>query len=106
MIKPAIGMRFFKHALLLFVPLFIGLGATPVRAADKLRLERLDLTKSPTIKMYLTYIDSDGRVVTGRSKDEFKLILDSAEQGGASSVTTFDQAGEPINLVVVAQVSQ
>jgi hypothetical protein len=81
------------------------LAALPARAADKLHLERMDLAKSPTVKMYLTYVDGDGRVLSGRTKDDFKLIVDSAEQGAATEAKTFDTAGEPIDVVVVAQVS-
>ena len=76
-----------------------------VHAADKLRIERLDTSEWPSVKMYLTYVDADGRVITGRAKEDFKLILDSAEQGPAGELKTFDAKLEPINVVVVAQVS-
>jgi hypothetical protein len=76
------------------------------RAADKLRLERLDLSRTPTVNAYLTLTDGEGHMVTGRAKEEFKLVLDSAEQGGAAELKGFDQTGEPVNLVVVVQVSQ
>jgi FHA domain/von Willebrand factor type A domain len=76
-------------------------------AADKLRVERLDLGDYPTIKMFVTYVDSDGRVITGRQKEEFHLVLDSADQGAATGLVTFDTAAPPVNVnvVVVAQVS-
>jgi hypothetical protein len=80
--------------------------ATPAQAADKLRLERIDLTKSPTMKAYLTLTDGEGRVITGRAREELKLVLDSAEQGAAASLVSFDTSGEPVNLVVCVQVSQ
>ncbi len=78
----------------------------PALAADKLRLERIDLTRSPTMKAYLTLTDGDGRLISGRAKEEFKLILDSAEQGAARDLQVFDASNEPVNLVVVVQVSQ
>jgi hypothetical protein len=55
--------------------------------------------------MYLSFVDSDGRVVTGKTAAEFKLSLDGAEQGVARALTTFDQTDEPINVVVVAQTN-
>ena len=47
----------------------------------------------------------DGRVVTGKTKDEFKLIFDSNEQGVAADAKPIDQTGQPIYMVVVVQVS-
>src|SRR6185312_12917320 len=94
-----------KHSLsaLLAFAFVIG-SAGAAHAADKLRLERLDLKASPTIKMYLTYVDGEGRVITGRAKEDFKISIDSAEQGTASAVQTFDETKEPVNVVVVAQI--
>ena len=39
-----------------------------------------------------------------KSVDGYRI--DSAEQGVSSALTTFDQTQEPVNLVVLAQVSQ
>ncbi len=94
-----------RFAALLVVILAM-LVARDADAADKLRLERLDLSRSPTIRAYLTLTDGEGRVITGRAKEEFKLVLDSAEQGPAAELQGFDLSGEPVNLVVVVQVSQ
>jgi FHA domain len=91
-----------KHALALAVAL-VSLAST-AHAADKLRLERLDVHVSPTVKYYLSYVDGDGRVVTGRAKEDFKIVIDSAEQGVATAVQSFDETKEPINIVVVALV--
>jgi hypothetical protein len=94
-----------KHALSALLALaFVTMSAGAARAADKLRLERLDLKGSPTIKMYLTYVDGEGRVITGRAKEDFKIVVDSAEQGTATALQSFDEAKEPINVVVVAEV--
>lgn len=94
-----------KHVLLALSALALVLSsAGAARAAEKLRLERMDLKGSPTIKLYLTYVDGEGRAVTGRAKEDFKIVIDSAEQGAASMLQTFDESKEPINVVVVAQV--
>ena len=94
-----------KHALLALsaLALLVSSGGA-ARAAEKLRLERMDLKGSPTIKLYLTYVDGEGRAITGRAKEDFKIVVDSAEQGAASALQSFDESKEPINVVVVAQV--
>ena len=70
-----------------------------------LRLERADVSAYPLIKLYLSYVEADGRAVTGKTKDDFKLIFDSNEQGVAADAKPIDQTGEPIYLAVVVQVS-
>jgi hypothetical protein len=95
-----------KHLLsALFALAFVIGSSGAARASDKLRLERLDLKSSPTIKMYLTYVDGDGRVITGRAKEDFKISVDSAEQGTATALQAFDESKETINVVVVAELS-
>jgi FHA domain len=90
-----------KHVLALAALSLVSLAST-ARAADKVRLERMDLKASPTVKMYITYVDGEGRVITGRGKEDFKIVIDSAEQGTATAVQSFDETKEPVDLVVVA----
>jgi hypothetical protein len=79
--------------------------ATPALAQKtKLHLERADVSAYPLLKLYLTFVDGDGRVLTGRTKDDFKLIFDSNEQGPAADAKPIDATGEPVYLVAVAQV--
>ncbi|HEX8951303.1 MAG TPA: VWA domain-containing protein, partial [Polyangia bacterium] len=94
-----------KHALFALSALALVLSsAGAARAADKLRLERMDLKASPTLRLYLTYVDAEGRAITGRAKEDFRIVIDSAEQGSATVLQTFEESKEPINVVVVAQV--
>ena len=79
--------------------------AATAAATGGLHLERADVDLYPLVKLYLTYVESDGRVVTGKTKDEFKFIFDSNEQGVAADAKTIDQTGEPIYAVIVVQVS-
>src|SRR5690242_16796972 len=90
-----------KHAITVAALALVSLASAPAGAADKVRLERMDLKGSPTIKLYMTYVDGDGHVVTGRAKEDFRVVIDSAEQGTAATLQTFDEAKEPINVVVV-----
>src|SRR5207245_6715519 len=80
-------MRKTLHALATFA--FLSLTAASAHAADKLRLERMDLSRSPDLKFYLNLADSDGRAITGRMKEDFRIVIDSAEQGAAKALQTF-----------------
>src|SRR5437879_5153568 len=79
----------------------------PLARADKpkLHLEHADVSSYPQIKAYMTYVEADGRVVTGKTREEFKLTFDSNEQGNAADAKPYDQMGEPVYVVIVAQVS-
>jgi hypothetical protein len=91
-----------KHLSVTLTLALLALGST-AHASDKLKLERLQLKGNPDIKFYLTYLDGDGRPITGRVKEDFKLVLDQADQGTATGVQTFADSKEPMNLVVVVQ---
>ncbi|MSP60326.1 MAG: FHA domain-containing protein [Myxococcales bacterium] len=85
----------------------LALVPAPARAAGVggLHLERADVSAYPLVKLYLTYVEGDGRVVTGKTRDEFKFIFDSNEQGVAADAKPFDQMAEQIYAVIVVQVS-
>jgi hypothetical protein len=83
----------------------LALAAPAAAQKAKLHLERADVRQYPLLKLYLSYVDGDGRVVTGKTKDEFKLTFDSSEQGAAADAKAMDQIGEPVYVAVVAQVS-
>ncbi|MGZ3427535.1 MAG: FHA domain-containing protein, partial [Polyangia bacterium] len=93
-----------KQALVLSALALCTLTAGVAHAGDKLRLERMDLTKSPDLKLYLTFLDGEGRAITGRAKEDFKIVIDSADQGPAKILQTFDEAKEPINVAVVVEL--
>jgi hypothetical protein len=78
-----------------------------VAAADKprLHLQKVDTSGYPVIRTNLSLVESDGRISTGRGPADFKLVFDSNEQGAAVDAKTVDQIGEPVFMVIVAQVS-
>jgi hypothetical protein len=47
----------------------------------KLRLERFGFDKLPDLKVYITYVEEDGTVIAGRQASDFKLQVDSIDQG-------------------------
>ncbi|MDW8281270.1 MAG: FHA domain-containing protein [Myxococcales bacterium] len=73
--------------------------------STKLHMERLGFDSLPDLKVYLTFVEGDGTVIQGRNASDFKLLLDSAEQGPATKVITFDAAKEPIFIMAVVQLS-
>src|SRR5690348_4854000 len=88
------GSRKFAAGLVALAALFAGGLARAEK--PKLHLERVDVDKYPLIKAYLSLVEADGRVVTGKTKDDFKLIFDSNEQGTAADAKPIDQTGEPV----------
>ncbi len=86
------------------LPLLL-IGSTALAGPPTLHIERADVSAYPLIKLYLTYVESDGRVITGKAKDDFKLTFESVEQGVSADAKTIDQTGEPVYLVAVEQVS-
>jgi hypothetical protein len=98
------------------------LAAAPAWAGDKLRIERVDAkTVSTDVRVFLNYLDDEGRPITGRGKESFKLVIDSVERGLAFEVKTFAElqqeamakAGDPkatikptpVNVVIVVEQS-
>ena len=78
-----------KHALALSVLALVSLGSGAARAADKLRLERIDLQRVADAEA-VPHLRRRRRARHHRAaKEDFKLIVDSAEQGaglGAADV--------------------
>jgi hypothetical protein len=114
-------MRRIRSTTMLLSALAAVAVAQPAFAADKLHLERIDFTGAPYLRMYLTYVDGDGRVISGKTSADFKLIVDSAEAGSATVSKTWeehtaapaDPAADPkkkaptetMDLIIVAQNS-
>ena len=84
----------------------IGLYATPAQAADSLRLERLDVSHWPTVSMYLV-LHRSGRT-SGDWPRQGGLQADSRlrRAGFGGGAQDLRETGEPINVVVVAQLSR
>jgi hypothetical protein len=80
-------------------------GSASAQTAGKLRLERFGFEKLPDLKLYLSFVEEDGTIIAGRQATDFKLLLDAADQGAASAVTTFEQSKLPIYVVAVVQAS-
>lgn len=72
----------------------------------KLHLQRVLTDKYPVVETYLTFVESDGRVITGKQREDFKLVFDSNDVGAAADVKSVDLVGEPIYIAIVAQISQ
>lgn len=74
-------------------------------AQPNLRLERFNFDKLPDIRVYLSFVEEDGTVIGGKNPQDFKLQVDSVDQGAANNLTTFDQLKEPLFVIGVVQVS-
>jgi len=71
----------------------------------EVRINRVDTTKSPEIRIYFTEIDSAAKVVTGRKPKSYRLVVDGLSQGQAESVKTFASLKDPVAVVLVIQIS-
>lgn len=70
----------------------------------KVHLEGVVTDKLPTLKTYVTLVDADGKAV--RAGSGYKLMLDQAEQKDlAVQIQAFSEAKEPMDVVVVVQLS-
>lgn len=76
-----------------------------VAQTAKLRLERFDFSRLPDLRQYVTYVEDDGSVIAGRSAGDFKLLIDSLDQGVGASLISFEAAKEPIYSLAVVQVA-
>lgn len=83
----------------------LGLMSRGALAQPNLRLERFNFEKVPDVKVYLSFVEEDGTVIGGKNAQDFKLQVDSVDQGGASNLTSFDQLKEPLFVMAVVQVS-
>ncbi len=79
--------------------------ASSVAQADKLKIERLDVSKSPIGTFYVTFTNNDGGIVTQKAKEEFTLTVDSTEVGVGTNLTTFAELQEPINVIAIVQIT-
>ena len=96
--------RSFLVSLLALSAALVSAGGVAHADGPKLHLERSDVSHYPIMKLYLSYVEADGRMVTGKTRENFKLTFDSNEQA-AADVKTIEQTGEPVYMVMVAQVS-
>lgn len=79
--------------------------ARPARAQDsKIHLESVALDKLPELKSYISIVGADGK--TTKTNNGYKLLIDGQEQKDLNvTVTPFSEAKEPIDVVVVVQLS-
>jgi hypothetical protein len=69
-----------------------------------IHLERGNVSAFPLAKLYATFVDGEGRVVTGLGKDNFRLLFDGKEVV-AADLKPISQTGEPTYLAIVAPVA-
>jgi hypothetical protein len=57
------------------------------------------------LRAYVTDLDADGKVVTDRKRQNYRLLVDGVPQTPPSKVRHFQELGEAIALTFVVQVS-
>jgi len=63
------------------------------------------VSKPPVVRAYVTDLDGTGTPITDRKPQHYRLLVDGLPQTGASRLQRFHEAGEPVAMVLVVQVS-
>ncbi len=69
-----------------------------------LRIDRIDVSKPPTVRIYLTQLDRSGKVLA-RKPGGYRLLANSLPQPEASRVERFIDRQEPLALTLVLQTA-
>ena len=89
---------------LLGMLLLLGTARSALADETKVHLESASLEKLPELKTYVTVLGEDNRPI--KTKSGFKLLMDSVEQKElVVKATPFVESKEPIDVIVVVQVS-
>src|SRR2546425_896764 len=91
-------------ALLYGITLSLAPGTSQAQGA-RLHVARLAFDRPQGIRAFLTYEDGEGTPIAARGAAGFNLLLDGADQGAATQMTTFEQSGEPVSVMAVMQLS-
>lgn len=70
-----------------------------------MRIERIDASKAPGVRVYLTDLNSEMKPVVDRLPASYRLTIDGEILSGATKVQSYYELSEPIALTFVIQVS-
>lgn len=101
------GLALCRLASFIILLLVFGFPAeTHARSARPvLRINQIDPSKSPALRVFLTDLDSTGLPITDRKPQTYRLLVDGVPQVGAAKLKRFFQIAEPLTLTLVIQVS-
>src|SRR5262245_27846167 len=93
--------------------------SSPAQARDLLSIDRVEAISHltccrlgyldvSTVRLFVNWLDENGRPVVGRKRDDFTVFIDSEDRGSIlASATTFDalRPAENIHIAFVIQNS-
>lgn len=79
--------------------------AGPFRRRATLRIDRVEVDKPPQVRVHLTDLDRNGKPITDRKGQLYRLLVDGVPQSGASKVQRAEKLGAPVAMTLVIQVS-
>ncbi len=94
----------------LFALVACALGPPPAWGAGfvrrpAVRINRVDTSAPPEVRLYFTETDSAAKVVAARKANAYRLSVDSISQGPADTIQTFAEGKDSMALVLVIQLS-
>ena len=79
--------------------------AAPFRQRSIVRIDSVDASKPPNVRLYVTDLDAKGAPITDRKEKSYRLLVDGVPQTGAAGMQRFFKLGEPLAVTLVIQVS-
>jgi hypothetical protein len=79
--------------------------ATRAHAAATLRVERSDAAAYPTLRAYVSLVNSSGAPLTGLSKENFKVLENKTNEVAPTKVVSLESSGLGVAVAVVVQKS-
>lgn len=97
-------MRVFALAAWILITVPSGAGAAPFRQRPVLRIDRVDASKPPMVRIYLTELDSSGKVPAAKAQ-RYQLLVNNLPQPQPTRVERFIDRQEAVALTLVVQVA-
>lgn len=98
-------MRVFALAAwILIAAMPAGVGAAPFRQRPVLRIDRVNTSKPPMVRIYLTELDSSGKVPPAKAQ-RYQLLVNNLPQPQPTRVERFIDRQEAVALTLVVQVA-
>jgi pSer/pThr/pTyr-binding forkhead associated (FHA) protein len=79
--------------------------AQGIRARSELRIERVDLTKKPRARLYVSDLDASKRPITDRPRKAYRLLVDGVPHTHPIGIESREKSGEPFAVGLIVQVS-
>ncbi|MBW2733525.1 MAG: VWA domain-containing protein [Deltaproteobacteria bacterium] len=89
-----------------FLTILLGLGSVgEARQTPVLRIDRVDASKPPKLRLYVTDLNAALTPISDRKRKSYRLLVDGVPHTSALSVQARAKLSEPLAMTLVVQVS-